>query len=283
VRPSRVKTLLVGCAVLAGCALPRLGESGARLDAAPPQTLRLSDEGDDDDGDDDEQAAAPAAGRRGVAAAGDKPPQPLSVPLFDGSRARTHQPPAGKLHRPAIPDYRRLYDMVLGCWPADSWFRGDLYVEGRVATRTDSSSVAALDATTGTVTQRGDRYIALVARIPLVSATELDKERNREAERHGRVADAVGELVGAFAERVMTARQLALSRALEKRAQERVRAGVADTAEQVHYLEQVAALELKIQTLRAAEIKARLRMVGMCEARKMRPIDDYLEHFNQLR
>lgn len=62
-----------------------------------------------------------------------------------------------------------------------------------------------------------------------------------------------------------------------------VRAGVADTAEQVHYLEQVAALELEIQTLRAAEIKARLRMVGMCEARKMRPIDDYLEHFNQLR
>lgn len=33
-----------------------------RLDAAPPQTLRLSDEDDDDDGDDDEQAAAPAAG-----------------------------------------------------------------------------------------------------------------------------------------------------------------------------------------------------------------------------
>lgn len=93
-----------------------------------------------------------------------------------------------------------------------------------------------------------------MARIPLVSATELDKERNREAERHGRVADAVGELVGAFAEHAMTARQLALSRALEKRAQERVRAGVADTAEQVHYLEQVAALELKIQTLRAAEL-----------------------------
>lgn len=37
----------------AGCALPRLGEFGARLDAAPPQTLGLSDDGD-------EQAEAPA-------------------------------------------------------------------------------------------------------------------------------------------------------------------------------------------------------------------------------
>ncbi|GAB2882769.1 hypothetical protein GCM10027277_59390 [Pseudoduganella ginsengisoli] len=96
-----------------------------------------------------------------------------------------------------------------------------------------------------------------MARIPLISASELDKERNREAERRGKIAEAVGSLVAARAERVMQTRQLSLLQALEKRAQERVRIGVAETSEQVHYLEQVAALETRIQALQGDEIKAR--------------------------
>ena len=210
-----------------------------------------------------------------------KPP-PMMVPLFDGNEMRTHQPPKGELQRPAVPDYRKLYDMVIDCWPAKSWFRGDLYLEARASTKTNTGT-SSLDATTNTVTQNGDRYIALVAKIPLVSATELDKERHREAERHGRVADAVGELVSAFSERVMSMRQLKLFEALEKRAQERVRVGVAETAEQVRYLEQISALEGKIQTLQASEIKAKLHIVGMCDERKMTLIDDYLKHFNKVR
>lgn len=207
---------------------------------------------------------------------------PLSVPLFDGSEQRTHQPPAGQLRRPSVPDYRHLYDMAVACWPAKSWFRGDLYVEARASTKSSSNN-ASVDATTGTVTQTGSRYVALVARIPLISATELDKERAREAERHGKIADAVGELVSAFAERVMQTRQLELTRVLEKRAQERVRLGVAETAEQVRYLEQVSALEAKITTLQAAEIKARLHIVSVCDERKMAAIDAYLNDFNQVR
>lgn len=208
-----------------------------------------------------------------------KPP-PAPLPLFDGSDTRTHQPPSGELVRPVVPDHRKLYSMVLSCWPADSWFRGELYAEARMSTRTDSGSSSTYDATTGTVTtQRGDKYIALVARIPIASAIELDKERSREAERRGKVAEAVGDLVSAFSERVINARQLLLTRALEKRSQERVRVGVAETNEQVRYLEQVALLESKVEMLQAAEIKARLHIVGMCDARKMGLIDDYLGNF----
>lgn len=123
----------------------------------------------------------------------------------------------------------------------------------------------------------------MVLRSPAPWPARLDKERNRELERHGRVADAVGELVSAFADRVMNTRQLALAQALETRAQERVALGVAETLEQVHYLEQVAALESKIQTLQAAEIKAKLHIVGMCDERKMARIDAYLATFNQVR
>lgn len=223
--------------------------------------------------------AAPISGAGGDDTA--KPP--LMVPLFDGDEGRTLQPPSGALQRPAVPNYRRLYDMVLACWPAPSWFRGDLYIEARGSTRTRNNSATNIDAETGSVTSQGDRYVALVARIPLISATELDKERHREAERHGRVADAVGELVSAFAERIMSLRQLALVQALEKRSQERVRMGVAETAEQVRYLEQVSALEGKIQTLQASEIKAKLHIVAMCDELKMARIDEYLADFNKVR
>lgn len=225
-------------------------------------------------------AGAPHAGT-GDDAGKDLAKPPLTVPLFDGNEQRTHQPPQGVLQRPVVPDYRRLYDMVVGCWPAASWFRGDLYVEARTSTKTGNTPTS-FDPVTGSVTNNGDRYIALVARIPLISATELDKERHREADRHGKAADAVGELVSAFSERIMSVRQLSLLQALEKRAQERVRVGVAETSEQVRYLEQVSSLEGKIQTLQASEIKAKLHIIAMCDERKMANIDAYLANFNKV-
>jgi hypothetical protein len=172
--------------------------------------------------------------------------------------------------------------MVLACWPADSWFRGEVYAEARLSSRTDATS-SSYDTTTGTLTQRGDKYVALVARIPIASAIELDRERGREAERRGKVADAVGDLVSAFSERVLNARQLSLIRSLEKRSQQRVLVGVAETGEQVKYLEQVAALESKVEMLKSAEIKARLHIVGMCDPRKMGSIDDYIDNFKGAR
>ncbi|MRV76824.1 hypothetical protein GJ700_34455 [Duganella sp. FT92W] len=216
------------------------------------------------------------AGAPGAGTDLDKPP--LTVPLFDGAE-RTIQPPPDPLKRPTIPDYRRLFDLTVACWPEKSWFRGELHVEGRLANKKNAQN-SALDPNSGTITTRDDRYIALVARIPLMSASELDKERNREAERRGKIAEAVGSLVSAYAERVMQTRQLSLLQALEKRAQERVRVGVAETGEQVRYLEQVAALETRIQALHGDEIKARLHLLGMCDETNMARIDAYLDTFH---
>ena len=217
------------------------------------------------------------AGAPGASHDLEKPP--LTVPLFDGAE-RTIQPPITPLKRPEIPDFQRLFDLTVACWPEKSWFRGELHVEGRLANKKAAQN-SALDPVSGTITTRDDRYIALVARIPLVSASELDKERNREAERRGKIADAVGNLVSAYAERVMQTRQLSLLQALEKRAQERVRRGVAETGEQVRYLEQVAALETKIQALQGDEIKARLHLLGMCDETNMARIDAYLDTFHR--
>ena len=214
--------------------------------------------------------------------AGDDPAKPPSMPMFDGDPARTHQPPAGELKRPTTPNYRELYDMVVACWPAKSWFRGELHLEARAGSKTNNGT-ATVDPGSGNVVQNSDRSIALVARIPLISATELDKERNRELQRHSQVADAVAELVSSFSERVMNQRQLSLIRALEKRSQERVGLGVAETSEQVALLEKSFALEAKIQVLQATEIKSRLHIVGMCDERRMASIDTYLATFNGVR
>jgi len=205
---------------------------------------------------------------------------PMTVPLFDGAQ-RTIQPPQDPLKRPQEPDYRHLFNLTVACWPAKSWFRGELHVEGRLANKRNATTSAAVDPATGTITTRDDRYIALVARIPLLSASELDKERSREAERRGKIAEAVGNLVSSYSERVMHTRQLSLLQALEKRAQERVRMGVAETAEQVRYLEQVAALETKIHALQGDEIKARLHILGMCDETNMARIDAYLDTFHE--
>jgi hypothetical protein len=217
-------------------------------------------------------AGAPGAGT-------DLEKPPLTVPLFDGIE-RSYKPPSNPLKRPEIPDFRRLFELTVACWPEKSWFRGELHVEGRLANK-KSAQNSAVDPLSGTITTRDDRYIALVARIPLISASELDKERNREAERRGKIAEAVGSLVAARAERVMQTRQLTLLQALEKRAQERVRMGVAETGEQVRYLEQVAALETRIQALQGDEIKARLHLLGMCDDTNMARIDAYLDTFHE--
>ncbi len=57
--------------------------------------------------------------------------------------------------------------------------------------------------------------------------------------------------------------------------------GVAETSEQVHYLEQVAALETRIQALQGDEIKARLHLLGMCDDTNMARIDAYLDTFHE--
>jgi hypothetical protein len=217
-------------------------------------------------------AGAPGAGT-------DLEKPPLTVPLFDGIE-RSYKPPSNPLKRPEIPDFRRLFELTVACWPEKSWFRGELHVEGRFANKKAAQN-SSVDPLSGAITTRDDRYIALVARIPLLSASELDKERNREAERRGKIAEAVGSLVSAYAERVMQTRQLSLVQALEKRAQERVRMGVAETSEQVHYLEQVAALETRIQALQGDEIKARLHLLGMCDDTNMARIDAYLDTFQE--
>ena len=84
-------------------------------------------------------AGAPGAGN-------DLEKPPLTVPLFDGIE-RSYKPPSNPLKRPEIPDFRRLFELTVACWPEKSWFRGELHVEGRLANKKAAQN-SSLDPTT---------------------------------------------------------------------------------------------------------------------------------------
>lgn len=225
----------------------------------------------------------------GGAASGDDPKKPAyEVPTYDGKKDATKEQPKEELTLSPAPNARELFQMVLECWPAKSFFRGELNLETRITQRAvDSVNTAqtTFDPVSGqyvTQTGTGDKFVGLVFRIPLFSATELDREREREANRRAIVAKTVGEFVEALAEYEMTMRQLRLMKALEKRAQERVKLGVTDTTEQVGYLEKVATLDSKLYSHKAALIKTRVVLGGMCSDDKGWIIDEYLKRFKDI-
>jgi hypothetical protein len=91
------------------------------------------------------------------------------------------------------------------------------------------------------------------------------------------VAESAGQFVSVLAERDKLRRQLDLLRALERRSQERVRAGVAETAEQVGFMEKVASAEGEIVRLSGMLQKARIELLGNCHEQQADRLDAYIK------
>lgn len=188
-------------------------------------------------------------------------PAPWHLPRFDGAGEPREQPPAGELVRPDPPDSRALFDLAIGCFPTPSWWRPEIALEARAAQRQHTGG------TGGTAPAEGSSYAGIVARIPLYSAGEIDRERERESARRATVAATVGKIVARLADREVHRRELALWRAIEARSGRRVAVGVADTAEQIAAIRSVSAAESSIITDDAELIASRLVLVGMCKDR----------------
>ncbi|MFN5350985.1 MAG: hypothetical protein ACK5A0_15870 [Polaromonas sp.] len=216
-----------------------------------------------------------------------KPP-PYVLPLFDGKDKPPKTPPVGEYKLAPLPNARELFDMVVSCWPEKSWFRGELSADSRVTKRisdSTASSSTSFDPVSGQYTTNvgsGEKFVGLVFRIPLWSAAELDREREREINRRGKIADSVGEFITALAEWQMVERELVLMKSLERRSQERVGLGIAETQEQVKYLEKVASLDRGMVGYRAKLIKSRVSLQGMCDASKSWVVDEYLKRFKDV-
>ena len=199
--------------------------------------------------------------------------KPWELPTYSGEKPNHHakEKPDEAV---ALPEPRELYERAIGCWPAPSYMRAEVSLEGRIR----NERTTYLDET-GTVQGSGRAGVALVARLPLYSAAELDREREREYTRRVKVADAVGAFFTALTDRQRIKRELHLMQALERRAQERVRVGVTDTAEQVKYMERVASLDGELLKLRGQVQKSRLELIGHCNVANVNELDAYIARF----
>jgi hypothetical protein len=205
-----------------------------------------------------------------LAMANDDAKKSHELPTYSGQKPSYHAPEKPPVPG-QLPDARELYERTLNCWPAPSFMRAEVALEGRV--RTDRSQMMDED---GTVRSAGRAGVALVARLPLYSALELDREREREYMRRTKLADATGTFLSILAERQKHVRQLELMRALERRAQERVKAGITETSEQVGYLEKVAGLEGELLKQSGMLQKARLELIGHCSSSQADEVDRFI-------
>lgn len=200
-----------------------------------------------------------------LAGAKEPPAQPYALPTFSGTVEM--EPPPGRYEPPPRLDPDRLFAAVIQCFPAPSWFRGELSAIARAGT----SSAAYLGG--DNTLQNNSVYVGVVAKIPLFSPIEAGRLREQEADRRVSIARAVAALNSAVAKRAIVRRAAELYRSLESRAAERVKYGVAETAEQVRYVEAVAEQERAAVAAEAEITAARLAIVGMCADDKADDID----------
>lgn len=210
-------------------------------------------------------------------AQGDKTDQHVhELPTFTGEKPSYHAPE--KPAKPGqLPDSRDLYERALSCWPAPSFMRAEVALEGRLRSEQNTYFDE-----TGTIRSGGRAAVGIVARLPLYSALELDREREREYMRRTKLADAVGNFVSLLATRQKHVRELELMRALERRSQERVKLGVTETAEQVGFMEKVAALEGALLMQSGQLQKARLELIGHCSPPLADDVDRHILQFMPL-
>lgn len=195
---------------------------------------------------------------------------PNELQPFDG-QPRAHVMTAAPLRIDPGPDATALFQRVIECYPAPSWFRPEVSAELRSAQRNVVGDYGA-----------SGSGAALVVRVPLWSSQEAEKEREREASRRLKVSAAVGVFVEALVQFRLTERELELWQGIEARSKARVAAGVAETAEQIEALKKVAEIERRRVAELSKIVTARLELVGLCAADKADGVNQYLMRFNPL-
>lgn len=200
------------------------------------------------------------------------PVAPYEIPTFEGQRRDFRAAAAPLAQAPAI-DGDAVFQAVIACYPVKSRWKIDVDLEA--ATR--SSRVT--DATGTTI---GRSWVGVVARMPIYSATEHDREMEREARRRGDTAKTVADFVEQLAARNAAVRSVALYSALEQRARVRVNTGIADAAEQIGFLEKTSAAERELIKTEAAVMQARLGLVAMCREGEADEMNRFLSGLAQL-
>ncbi len=206
-----------------------------------------------------------------------KPPEykPYNLPRFDDTDTRHFNRHVQPLVRAPRVDGDLLFKSIIGCYPAKSIWKID--VDLRAALKTNSGLTSTAD---GTLV--GGSYVGIVAKMPLYSTTELNRERERESRRRSDTAKIVANFVASIASRNHALRELGLYSSLEARAHTRVQQGISDATEQVKYLEKVANAQEALIQKESKIMESRLILVGMCSDEKSETMNLYLSELAQV-
>lgn len=171
-------------------------------------------------------------------------------------------------------DGEGIFYATLNCWPEPSKFRLELDLETRYSMRGMYDTYEGVEL--------GGYYVGIVARMPLYSATELSREREREYMRRTTTAQYVGDLMAALANRNHAIRELGLYSSLEARSQVRVAQGVALVDEQVQHLRKVAEVQQALIRAESELVQHRLSLVGQCDDRQADQLNAYIKRLTRL-
>lgn len=204
------------------------------------------------------------------------PPEsaPYSLPTLNGKNTDYEAPIPALVKAPNVPA-EEIFKRVIECYPSKSHWKLDLELEARIS---DKESTR-YDLINSGITSN---YIALVARMPLYSYSELDREREREYRRRADTAKAVADFVRAIAERNKAFREVALYTSLEARSRIRVQQGIVDASEQVKYLEKTADAQAELIKWEAEILEARLKLAASCAEGKDKMMNEYLARLAEL-
>jgi hypothetical protein len=131
--------------------------------------------------------------------------EPFQLPTFDGRAGTTNEYIEPLVEAPRV-DADAIYAATLNCYPGASTWHIDVNLEAGYRTR----GATGLDDT-----GIGGHYVGIVARMPLYSISELEREQSREAQRRAETAALVGQYISALNKRNTAHRELGLYSALE--------------------------------------------------------------------
>lgn len=198
--------------------------------------------------------------------------QPYEIPTFSGERQDFRRPRTPWVKAPKI-DTDAIFRAAVACYPARS--RWQIDVDLTAALRNQN----AIDISGTTI---GRSMVGIVAKMPIYSDTEMDRERQREYQRRGDTAKYVASFGQALAKRNQALRILAIASAMEQRAQVRVAEGVAEAEEQIKFLERIGAAEKDLIAAETDAAEARLRLVAACRDDAADTLNAYLTELAQI-
>lgn len=193
--------------------------------------------------------------------------KPFELPTLTGEKVdyRGYMNP---LEPTPVLDSDGIFQQAVNCYPEPTKFNMELNLEAGLRTR----GVVTADNTT-----LGKEYIGIVASMPLYSATELNRQREREYLRRTATSELIGRFLTAIATRNHARREITLYRALEARSQVRVKKGIVSTDEQVGFMEKLLGAHKTLIQAEADITTARLGIAGQCSDDKRPMLNTWLK------